>query len=301
LFSLGTLLSYQKLATKGDRVAYKVVTTQATAVIKASARTERRDKIERDVFCLKHLDRNRVPAPELFSTASGDSVVTLDGRLVYVYRFIEGTSPRPDESCLAALGVLLARLHMLSVEGYPYASTFTPDAVLPFVREHLPEVVCEGQEADVAFLLREIEVFPSFDGLPRSIIHSDPYFSNIVQDDDQLSFIDLDDAGVAPAIIDVGYVLAHCCTTHPGDRAKLDIAGDGIMWHPEWAKSFLDAYQAVRALTADEKAHLADAARFAMLAYIADWESQKSYLEIGLERYRLLREHVPRLVSCVGG
>ena len=152
-------------------------------------------------------------------------------------------------------------------------------------------------QTNVIPLIGDIDQFPSFDHLPQSIIHTDPYFYNVIQNGDKLSFIDLDDAGVAPALIDIGYVLAHCCTTTPSDRKELGVGGEGIIWHGEWAKSFLEGYQSQRPLTDEEKRLLEDAAKFGMLVYIVDWDDNTKLSDERFERYQTLSKNVSNLVK----
>jgi Ser/Thr protein kinase RdoA (MazF antagonist) len=293
-YSLGSISNINELEAKGERKVYKVTTEQGTYVVKATAPNDI-DKVKKDIFILKYLEQFSFPAPHLLKTSQGDTLTYLEDRAVYAYKYIEGNNPIPSIEYFTLLGKLLAQLHTLPIKEYPYQSDFTPEHEFPKLIDNLKKIKKDDQNEDIAKLLEDIKAFPVFKNLSNSIIHTDPYFSNIIQNGNRIFLVDLDDAGVAPAIIDVGYVLAHCCTTEPGDREELRLKGEGIMWHQEWAESFLKGYREVRSLSQEEMRYLPDAARFAMLVYITDWEKENSLSSSRFQRYKLISEHVPLL------
>jgi len=294
-FDLGNISEVKTLETKGNRRAFKVTTDRSIVVIKSASPESSQEKVDKDIYILKYLEQFHFPAPRLIQTHSGDDLAFIEGRATYGYQFIEGERPKPNVEYFQALGSLLAQLHTIPTENYPFHSTFIPKEELPKLKDNLSMITRADEQTDVAKLIQDVDMFPSFEHLPKAVIHTDPYFSNIIQRNDQLYCIDLDDAGIAPAIIDLGYVLAHCCTTEPSDREELGVDGQGIMWHQDWAESFLKGYQEVRPLSDEEKRHLSDAARFAMLVYITDWEEENKLSETRLERYKLLSKQVPLL------
>jgi hypothetical protein len=216
------------------------------------------------------------------------------------------------------LGGLLARLHSLPVGGeVPAASSgaegrlavpesgYRPEQNLPGLRDALRQVdsfigeagplTPREQRAIVPELLELIERFPSFDRLPRGIIHSDPYFVNLIETPaassgveappavpaNDLYLIDWEDGGVSYPLLDVGYVLAHLVTFTPRDRAVWGVPGpeSGPNWRPDWGREFLDAYQAVRPLTAEEQRLLPDAIRLNFMEYIPNWGTSELILD----------------------
>src|SRR3989344_142836 len=296
-FDLGKVKEIKALETKGDRKVYKVYTDKGMFIVKASASGYDEKIIAKDIYILEYLKKYKFNAPRLLMTSQGERVLNLADRAIYVYEFIQGSFPKPTPEYFVSLGKLLANLHNIPADSYPYKSNFIPKKELPKLIQNLKQITSTDQKEDAERLIEEISSFPDLNNLPISIIHTDPYFSNIIQNDTELFLIDLDDAGVAPAIIDVGYVLAHCCTTEPGDREKLKTDGEGIVWHQDWAECFLKAYQKIRKLSEEEIKLLPFAARFGMLVYITDWEVKHSLSKTRLERYKLLSKHVPALLD----
>lgn len=294
-FNIGKISEIKKLETKGGRKAYKVTTDKGVFVIKSAAVESTYEKLEKDLYILNYLKDFNFPVPQLIKTLQDEYLIKVEGHATYSYPYIEGVHPKPSNNFFHDLGKLLAQLHLIPAENYPYKSTFTPEIELPKLRENLSRIAQLGENKEISKLIKDIDSFPSFKDLPKTIIHTDPYFSNLIQNNDQLYFIDLDDAGVAPAIIDVGYVLAHCCTTEPGDREERDLEGDGIIWHQDWAESFIEGYQNLRSLSQKEKEHLVAAASFGMLVYLPDWEDLNTISESRLERYKLILQNIPRL------
>jgi Ser/Thr protein kinase RdoA (MazF antagonist) len=295
-FMLGNIIDVTKLDAKGDRLVFKVVTDKGSFIIKSADSKSSHDKVRQDIYGLKYLADHHMPVPHLQQTQEGNHTIYINRRVTYAYEYLEGDHPKPSPTYFDQLGELIGRLHNVPAETYPYASQFVPQLVLPHVRKDV-EKMADLDHLESKTILHAIDTFPSFGHLPRSIIHTDLYFQNLIQNQNGLYLIDLDDAGVAPAIIDVGYVLAHCCTTEPGDREDWNMAGEGVIWHQDWAEHFLDSYQKVRPLTKQEKHFLPDAASFGMLAYITDWIKPDTLSDTRLERYNLICRNVPLLLK----
>lgn len=110
------------------------------------------------------------------------------------------------------------------------------------------------------------KTLPNMESLPQSIIHTDIHPGNIIQTNNSgLIITDWDDAGVGPAILDVGYILVHQCITFARKNSFKPII------HNDFAKSFLDAYEKLRPLTKQELKNLTYAMRFGALAYVFHW------------------------------
>lgn len=138
-----------------------------------------------------------------------------------------------------------------------------------------------------------IAEFPSFEGLPESLIHTDPYYVNLLDGlDGRLYLIDWEDGGISYPLIDVGYV-GHLTTFLPHDRVELGLAFDGpVAWLPDWAQAFLDGYQAVRPMTKGEQELFPWAVRLNFLQYIWEWDERRILSE-NYQRMKILEGFQP--------
>jgi Ser/Thr protein kinase RdoA (MazF antagonist) len=298
-FSLGSFHKITKLAAKGDRKVYLVDSEFGKVVIKASAKDESKEKVSKDIYILRYLEKYHLPVPELLKGKQNFFLTQFDGRIVYVYSFIEGYSPKPSGNYFYNLGVLLAKLHTISIANYPYCSLFTPEFEIPKLLKEFDEKRQLVNVSRFDELKKLLEDFPSFEKLPKGIIHTDPYLTNLVQNNDDLYLIDLDDAGIAPLLIDIGYVVAHGFTTEPRNKNEHAVMVDQVLWHQDWAEEFFKGYQQIRNLTKEEKDLLLDATRFSMIVYIFAWEENGSIANSWFERYDLLETNVPLLVEKI--
>ena len=143
----------------------------------------------------------------------------------------------------------------------------------------------EGYPALRDDLLQAWSDLGDLNDLPAAMIHTDVCFENTIQTaTGEVVLIDWDDAGLAPALQDVGYFLVH----------EAIPSGDAVDW--DRARAFLDGYQSERPLETREWDRLADALVFGALAYVlAPWESKIYHLN--WQRLRCVRELGPRLVE----
>jgi homoserine kinase type II len=284
-YSAGPFTIAAVLETNGHRQAYRLEAPQGEYVVKLTDPGRPEDVVRADVGTPLHLCSQGFPAPRPLPSGDGRMYLPYGDRFVYIYRYIEGRHPAPWEGFYRRLGSLLAELHSIPPTAAIPGSGYAPGQILTETRAMLLRVKSfvgdpallkpEEQRAIVPELLDVIDRFPSFENLPRGIIHTDPYFVNLLETPGgALYLIDWEDAGVSYPLLDVGYALAHLCSFTARDRGKWNVPGppDGLVSRPDWARAFLDAYQAVRPLTQEESSLLPDAIRLSFLAYIVDWD-----------------------------
>jgi Ser/Thr protein kinase RdoA (MazF antagonist) len=284
----------QKFATNGRREAYLLETEAGRFVLKITDPNRAEEVVRSDVGILATVARFDFPAPRPLYTRDRRLYLSLDERFFYLYQFVPGEKPQPSAAMLAECGALLARLHTLPVDETARVSQHRPDVLLAETREWLLDAPDTPEQQEMARrMLATIAAFPSFEGLPETLIHTDPYFVNLVAGaDGQLYLIDWEDAGISFPLIDVGY-LGHLSTYLPHDRQKLGLAGEEpITWRPDWAQAFLDGYQAVRKLTRREQELFPWAVRLNYLMYIWDWD-QRRIIPENYQRMLLLEELRP--------
>lgn len=264
------------LQERGGRRTLLLDSPAGKLVVKLTHTGRNENTVAAETEILAHLARHAFAAPAPVKSRDGRLYLPLgDGRFVSVYRYLEGTHPLPDDDFYTRLGELLARLHGLPTEGYNRPTSYRPTTILAAAREALSAVRDPLHQAAIDELLEIIRTFPSFDDLPTGLIHTDPWFDNLLaQPDGSLALIDWDDSGIAYPLMDVAYVVAYLCTFLPWDREKWQVPGEGLVtWRPDWAHRFLQAYHDIRPLSAAEKALFQAAVRLNFLVYIYDGES----------------------------
>lgn len=281
--------------TQGQRQASLVHGASGRYVVKITDPGRREATVETDTRTMAYLSQMGFPAP--CPLPSQDGRLYLDTgekpqRFLYLYPYIPGTAPRPGDSFFRRLGETLASLHALPWEGQVPLSAYRPADELALIRPRVEAVSDPAQRPIVEDLLGMIDRFPTFDDLPTGIIHTDPYFVNLLETPGgAIYLIDWDDAGVSYPLLDVGYVVAHLCSFTPRDRALWGVPGapEGLSFRPDWARLFLDAYQSVRPLSALEQQYLADAVRLSFLVYIIDW-STGALIEPNYQRMKMVEQ-----------
>jgi homoserine kinase type II len=293
-YGLESVQVVQKLVTSGHREAYLLQTELGRLVLKITDPDRPEEVVRSDVAVLDTVAQFDFPAPRPVFTREKRLYLPLENRFFYIYHFVEGKKPLPSASMLSNCGALLATLHTLPVDETARTSLHRPAYLLTEVKEWLnaaPDT--PAQQRMAREMLATIAAFPSFEELPESLIHTDPYFVNLVDGaDGRLYLIDWEDAGVSFPLIDVGYV-GHLCTYLPHDRLNLGLSGDeAITWRPDWAQAFLDGYQAVRPLSRREQELFPWAVRLNYLMYIWDWDERRIIPE-NYQRMQLLEELRP--------
>lgn len=285
----------QRFATNGRREAYLLQTEQGRLVLKVTDPGRSEELVKSDTAVLDYVARFDFPAPLPFPTRDKHLYLPLDDRFFYLYRFIEGNKPKPSAAMLSACGALLARLHALPLDASARTSLHRPAYLLNEVEGYLRSAPdTPEQQAMAGEMLAMLAAFPYFEGLPEGLIHTDPYFINLVDAaQGGLYLIDWEDAGISYPLIDVGYI-GHLSTYLPHDRVNLGLSGDEeISWRPDWAQAFIDGYQSVRPLSSQEQDLFPYAVRLNFLIYIWDWD-QRRIIPENFRRMKLLEQLRPR-------
>lgn len=293
-YGLENVQVQQRFATNGRREAYLLQTEQGRLVLKITDPGRSEELAKSDTAILETLARFDFPAPLPFPTHEKRLYLPLDDRFFYLYRFIEGKKPLPTAAMLSACGALLARLHSLPLDSSARSSLHRPPYLISEIQGYLQSAPDTPEQQSMAEeLLAALADFPSFEGLPEGLIHTDPYFVNLLEGKHGgLYLIDWEDAGISYPLIDIGYV-GHLTTYLPHDRANLELSGDEtITWRPDWAQAFLDGYQAVRPLSREEQALFPFAVRLNFLIYIWDWDQHRIIPE-NYRRMKLLEQLHP--------
>ena len=196
---------------------------------------------------MRHLAERGVLVPAPIASNSGDILHTLHGKPASIVSRLHGhwqASPQPVHC--AEVGAMLAKMH-LAAQDYPL---YQPNLRgLAWWNETTP-IVLLFLSADNQELLRAEMHFQQalaasdlYHALPRGPIHADLFRNNVMFDGDRLTgFFDFYFAGCDTWLFDVAVTVNDWCIDLTSGQTD-----------PARVRAMLDAYQAQRAFTADEK------------------------------------------------
>ena len=246
---LGTLTELRGIEGGIENTNYFVTTDQGEYVLTLFERLSA-EQLPFYLHLMKHLAHAGIPVPDPQADADGDILHRVAGKPAAVVNKLRGKSQlQPQAAHCASLGTMLARMHLAgqgyernqpNLRGLPWWNDTVP-VVLPFL---------DGPQAN---LLRSelayqnhVAASSAYAALPRGPVHADLFRDNAMFEGESLTgFFAFYFAGVDTFLFDLAVCLNDWC---------IDLA-EGTH-HSDRATALLDAYQAVRPLTGDERALL---------------------------------------------
>ena len=194
---------------------------------------------------MRHLAERGVLVP--IASNSGDILHTLHGKPASIVSRLHGhwqASPQPVHC--AEVGAMLAKMH-LAAQDYPlYQPNLrglawwneTTPVVLPFLSADNQDLLRAEMHFQQALAASNL-----YHALPRGPIHADLFRNNVMFDGDRLTgFFDFYFAGCDTWLFDVAVTVNDWCIDLTSGQTD-----------PARVRAMLDAYQAQRAFTPDEK------------------------------------------------
>ena len=210
---------------------------------------------------MKHLAEHGIPVPNPAPDKNGVILHRLKGKPAAVVNKLRGTCElAPTQAHCTQVGAMLARMHVAGQDFNLHQPNLRGlswwNATLPTVLPH----VTAGQRS---LLLSElayqnhIAASSAYKALPKGTVHGDLFRDNVMFESGQLTgFFDFYFAGCDTFLFDLGVCLNDWCVNLPTgqhDAARAD--------------AFLNAYQAMRPLKAQERALLPAMARAGALRF----------------------------------
>lgn len=222
---------------------------------------------------MKHLAGRGIPVPCPAADAQGSILHTVQGKPAAVVDKLRGKSNlAPGVAHCRAVGDMLARMHLA---GRDFELRQPNLRGLPWWNETVPVVLPHLDDAQRALIRTElayqnhVAASAASAALPRGPVHADLFRDNVMFEGEQLTgFFDFYFAGHDSFLFDLAVCLNDWCIVHAADERD----GQHV---PALAQAMLEAYQAVRPLTAAERQLLpamlrAGAFRF-WLSRLWDW------------------------------
>ena len=258
--NVGKLQQLRGIAGGIENTNYFATTDQGEYVLTLFERL-RHEQLPFYLYLMQHLAERGIAVPKPQANAAGEILFTLCGKPAAVVDKLRGASQlQPQPVHCAKLGDLLARMH---VAGQDFAMQQPNLRGLPWQNETAPQV-CPHLRAEQLDLLQEelayqnqIAASAAYAALPRGPVHADLFRDNVMFEGDTLTgCFDFYFAGVDTWMFDLGVCLNDWAINH----------ADGSH-EPARAQALLDAYQAVRPFTAEERALLPAMTRAAALRF----------------------------------
>ena len=274
---LGGLSDLQGIRSGIENTNYYASTANGQWVLTVFERLPR-EQLPYYLRLMQHLAARGVPVPAPQPDADGEVVHTLAGKpAAIVTRLPGGHRLAPDVLHCAQVGGMMARMHLAGADfsmqqphlrGLAWWSETVP-AVLP----HLGRAQATLLGGELAFQ-QQLGASAAGQSLPTGPIHADLFRDNVMFDDtagpDRLcGFFDFYFAGTDTLLFDVAVCLNDWCTDLDSGRLE-----------DKRAVAFMAAYQAVRALDANEARLLPALMRAAALRFwisrLWDWHLPRS-------------------------
>ena len=214
---------------------------------------------------LSFLEQRGYLAEQIIRAVNNDAIVRYEDMLLLVTRFVEGVPVDCSTTALNLLGQTLGKLHALQVEDRSMLSKadMLPVAELAYAWSELSKVadnVPKALQEHYGILANAIHTLNRCENTPLVVIHNDCHPGNAIRTSSQeVVLIDWQGAGLGPAVIDVGFLLASCEIPFQG-IAPFEINQERI-------PAIIDGYCQYHILTPTELDLLPDAIRFRALVY----------------------------------
>lgn len=283
--SLGTLQSLDPCSGGIENTNYFATTDQGAYVLTLFERLTA-EQLPYYLRLMKHLAVHGIAVPDPATNRDGDVLHSLNGKPAAVVNRLRGKSElQPEAQHCALVGATLARMHQA---GRDFSMAQPNLRALPWWNETVPVVLPFLTQEQAALLSSELAYqnhvasLPAYSALPRGAIHADLFRDNVMFEtvgDAQLpSFFDFYFAGVDSFLFDIAVCLNDWC---------IDLADGSTV--PERTLAFLQAYESVRPLLAQERQLLPAIARAGALRF---WLSRLWDLHLPREA-ALLTAHDP--------
>ncbi len=275
--NLGELTELRGIEGGIENTNYFATTTQGEYVLTLFERLTH-EQLPFYLYLMKHLAGKGIPVPDPAANRDGDVLHTVSGKPAAVVNKLKGKSQlQPQAVHGAAVGDMLARMHLA---GADYNRSQPNLRGLPWWNETVPVVLPYLDPAQASLLRSELAsqhhlaASPAYTALPCGPVHADLFRDNVMFEGEQLTgFFDFYFAGVDTWLFDLAVCLNDWC---------IDL--ENGLHHAERAQAMLQAYMAVRPLSAAERALLPALLRAGALRF---WIS------------RLWDYHLPREASML--
>jgi Ser/Thr protein kinase RdoA (MazF antagonist) len=263
-----TVTSLHTLNSATEKLIYRVDQTGGQTLVLRAYPLYHNNNLLELISILSFLEAQGYPSERMVPAKSGTITTALDGWQFLLTTYIAGSSADFTLLTLHKLGALLGQLHALCVPTMNTTYPLPEAEMLPrreiayalsqmaSVEQLLPKYLNKRYDA----LTTALHAFDLCDDLPAVLIHNDTHPGNaICTPTGQLVLIDWEGAGLGPAVIDLGFLLASCDTVSPWTPP--------LPPDPKRVEAIIAGYGEYHTLSLPELDRLPDAIRFRALIY----------------------------------
>lgn len=219
-YDIKTVRSYQVLSGGSENTNYLVDTGIKKYVLTICEQKSRREATQL-ASLLIYLQDNNFSTSRLVKTSDDSLIVNWDNKPVMLKEFINGDiNPDLSKELLVYLGKELAKLHCIEPLEY------LPKK-LSYGMEHFDEVTVYAPTSSFYKWLKNTQQYIEDyiqESLPKSLIHSDIFYNNIIVDKNskQATIMDFEEACYYYRIFDIGMmIIGTCCANTTLDLDKV--------------------------------------------------------------------------------
>lgn len=237
----------------GGRIVCKIQTEIGIVILKGQPADSKEEFIVGNIHAHEFLGNLHNMAPKLYYRPDGTAIWKDDDHYYYLMEFITGRQAQETVDDERLLGEASAKLHQLT--GYCEQSTFDVKNIIKQVKGWFSEYAWKGEFDNIVASL------PDFGQYRQCFIHTDIGPHNAIIQDDSITFIDLDDAGLGSQYIDLGWPFIMQFVNYNKQTHEMK-------YQFELAKAFLEGYIKHNKLTRLEYDLLWSGAIFMHISYM---------------------------------
>jgi homoserine kinase type II len=250
-YPLGTLLSTKLLSGGSENTNYRLHASAGDFVLTLC---EQKTLLEAQQLAdlLAHLDQNNFTTSKVISNNEGELVTLWEGKPAMIKNHRPGSIHKIlSKSLLMSLGQELAKLHLIKPPAYLKRRVI-------FGKESFDQIEIYDKDSDFQtwlYSIRNIIHEHIKQDLPKTLIHSDVFYDNVIVAEDGITatIMDFEEACYYYRVFDIGMMLVGLCE----ESNKLNTSS---------AQSVLIGYQKISQLHDNEKQALQSFTAYAAAA-----------------------------------
>ena len=263
------VVSLHRLKSDSEKYIYQVNLTNGTCWILRVVEDQSYATFVELAHLLLFFEQQNYPAERIVFTVEQATTATVDGWHLMMTTFLVGAPLSYTPATFSLLGAIVGRLHALRPE-LPYVppqARMLPSGELAFAQQQLDAIVSRLPRPYIAqYELLEQALLSMDRGthLPTTLIHTDCHPGNaLVTAPGHITLLDWEEAGMGPAIQDVGFLLVNCDGKAPWDP----LSTGSFQKDEEFLQAVIEGYCQYHQLTTDDLDYLPDAMRFRSLVF----------------------------------